>query len=367
MHFDTSLIILLSFKIRTCIMYNIFRLIFFIQFISCDYDEVSFMSLIDYNRGDYSNLILSSPHGGFLGANITMLQKLPNAGCYNNSLQRCVYTERDCLRLDINGSFIFQSDARCVNERTSTSQMFYLTLAIANEYKTLTNHRPYTILNRLTRQYLDPAEDLLMGTFLLENATRLYMDYHRLIAMSKESIKSRYSRGLMIEFIFHKYSQTIHLGYGYSHHEWKTHNYNLSKSTIMELLVRKVDPTSVIVGNHSLSHFLQLVGFQHVIPSLRKQNSDEHIIKYRPSTYSTEIHSCKTLGGRINSILFSYPIERLRSHSLNMEASRIAQAVHNFINANDMKLLSSNAYSIESMQYFLWSFIYLLPYCFLHI
>ncbi|CAF0767610.1 unnamed protein product [Didymodactylos carnosus] len=353
MHFDISLIIFLLFEIRPCIMYNIFRLMFIIKFISCDYDEKSFMSLIDYNRGNYSNLILSCPHGGFLGTNITTLQKLPNAGCFNNTLGRCVYTERDCLRLDINDTLIYHLDARCVTERISTSQMFYLTLAIADKYKNLTKHYPYTILNKATRQYLDPAEDLLMGTFLLESATRLYMDYHRLIAMSKENIKSQYRYGLMIEFVFHKYSQTIYLGYGYDYNELKLRNFNLSKSTIMELLVRKVDPISVIIGNQSLGHFLQLAGFQHVIPSLSKQYSDDSNVKYRPSTYSTEIHSCKTLGGRINSILFSYPIERLRSHNLNTEASWIAQAIYNFINANDMKLLSSNAYFIQSMNYFL--------------
>ena len=96
MHFDT----------RLRIIY--FVLITNLMLCCCQHsDEQSYLSLIEFNRGGpNTNLILSSPHGGFLGANLTSRQEnklsnneissaslfqLPIGGCYNTTLDRCVY------------------------------------------------------------------------------------------------------------------------------------------------------------------------------------------------------------------------------------------------------------------------------------
>ncbi|CAF2933301.1 unnamed protein product [Rotaria sp. Silwood2] len=334
MHFDTRLFIV--------------HFIFITNFICfCQYsDEQSYLSLVEFNRGGPStNVILASPHGGFLGAEFTSkkagktltsgisvetLVQLPIGGCYNNTLDRCVYTLRDCLRSDNDGGdkISFHPDARCIIDRSSTSAMYSLTKAIAEAFSSA--HRPFTILNKLTRQYVDPAEDLLTGTFLLESSTRVYIDYHRLIAMSKEAICPS-SRGLFIEFIFHRSSQTIQLGYGFE----PTPSSMISKpsqSTITELVSRS--GPSIIKGNNSFGYFLHHNGFQHVIP-LEHQRQ----IKYRLSTHSTRMHADQ----RFNAILFSYPIERLRTHTLKLEAVRIAKAIEQFIHANNIKPISASS------------------------
>jgi hypothetical protein len=81
MHFDTRLFIIII-NLTFC----------FSQYS----DDQSYLSLVEFNRGGSStNLILSSPHGGFLGANLTSkntgkspnnesLWQLPIAGCYND-------------------------------------------------------------------------------------------------------------------------------------------------------------------------------------------------------------------------------------------------------------------------------------------
>ena len=338
MHFDTRLFV---------------SLIVIISLTSCfsQYsDDQSYLSLIEFNRGGVStNLILSSPHGGFLGANLTSkkegllsinetlktsLWQLPVAGCYNDTLERCVYTLKDCLRSDSNDStkLSFRADARCVlTDRSSTLTMYLLTKAVAEAFAPY--YRPYTILNKLTRQYVDPAEDLLIGTFLLESATRAYIDYHRLIAMAKEAIRSS-SRGLFIEFVFHKNSATVQLGYGFD----PLHSPTVSRpaqSTMIELISRS--GPSVIIGNSSFGYFLRLNGFEHVVPLEQQQRQ----IGYRLSTHSTRMHADQ----RFNTILFSYPIERLRTHSVKQEAIRIAKAIEQFVQINNIKPLSSSSLS----------------------
>jgi hypothetical protein len=338
MHFDT----------RLFIIYLLFIITNFIPCF-CQYsDDQSYLSLVEFNRGGPStNLILSSPHGGFLGANLTSkkegklssneisttpLLQLPIGGCYNNTLDRCVYTLRDCLRSDDNDSdkISFHPDARCIIDRSSTSAMYSLTKAIAESFAS--HYRPFTILNKLTRQYVDPAEDLLAGTFLLESSTRVYMDYHRFIAMAKEAIRPP-SRGLFIEFVFHKNSQTVQLGYGFEPSRSSIVSKPLT-STIAELISRS--GPSIIKGNNSFSYFLHRNGFQYVIPSEQQRQ-----IEYRLSTHSTRTHADQ----RFNAILFSYPIERLRTHTLKLEAIRIAKAIEQFIQTNQIKAISSSSLS----------------------
>ncbi|CAF0761580.1 unnamed protein product [Adineta steineri] len=363
MHFDTRLLIVYIF-------------LFTINFLLCcgQYsDEQSYLSLIEFQRGGpFTNVILSSPHGGFLGANLssnkkgkssvneiltTPLSQLPSGGCYNNTLDRCVYTLRDCLRSDSNNGdkISFRPDARCIIDRSSTSAMYTLTKAISEAFSS--DYRPFTILNKLTRQYVDPTEDLLTGTFLLESATRVYMDYHRLIAMSKEAIRSS-SRGLFIEFIFHKDSQTIQLGYGFELSRSIIAT-KPSQSTINELISRS--GPSIIKGNNSLGYFLHLNGFQSVLP-LEHQRQ----IQYRVSTHSTRTHADQ----RFNAILFSYPIERLRTHTLKLEAIRIAKAIEQFIKTNNIKsrspprcLSSVNSIRILLLLLFLSQFFF----CYIHL
>ncbi|CAF4116979.1 unnamed protein product, partial [Rotaria magnacalcarata] len=275
-------------------------------------DDQSYLSSIEFHRGgNATNLIFSSPHGGFLGANLTLkkssnnetlstiLTQLPVAGCYNDTVKQCVYTLKDCLKSS-NKTISYHADARCVIDRSSTLSMYLLTRSIAKAFAS--HHHPFTILNKLTRQYVDPAENLLLGTFLLESAIRVYFDYHRLIAMAKEAIRSP-SRGLFIEFIFHRHSQTVQLGYGFDPFS----SSSLSKpleSTMRELISRS--GPSVIIGNNSLTYFLMLNGFDYVIPM--EQSQQQRQIRYRLSTYSTRMHADQ----RFNAILFSYPIERLR-------------------------------------------------------
>jgi hypothetical protein len=333
MHFDTSL----SF------VYFVFITDFLLCF--CQYsDDQSYLSLIEFNRGGPStNVILSSPHGGFLSANITSknggkssvneiptttLLQLPIGGCYNNTLDRCVYTLRDCLRSDNdnNDKISFHADARCIIDRSSTLAMYSLTKTIAESFSS--HYRPFTILNKLTRQYVDPAEDLLAGTFLVESAIRAYIDYHRLIAMAKEAIRPP-SRGLFIEFVFHKNSQTVQLGYGFEPSR-SSFVSKPSQSTINELISRS--GPSIIRGNNSFGYFLHRNGFQHVIPLDQQRQID-----YRFSTHSTRTHADQ----RFNAILFSYPIERLRTHTVKLEAVRIAKAIEQFIQTNNIKPISS--------------------------
>jgi hypothetical protein len=341
MHFDTRLFIFFLLLIINLPSY-------FTQYS----DHQSYLSLIEFNRGGSStNLILSSPHGGFLGANITSnnqtLSQLPIAGCYNTTLERCVYTLNDCFKSN-DGKLSYRADARCMNDRYSTVSMYLLTKSIAESF--VSHYRPYTILNKLTRQYVDPAEDLLVGTFLIESATRIYIDYHRFIAMAKEAIRPP-SRGLFIEFIFHKNSQTIQLGYGYD----PLRSSNVTKptqSTINELISRS--GSNVILGNNSFGHFLRHNGFTYVIPLDQQQRQHG----YRLSTYSTRMHADQ----RFNAILFSYPIERLRKYSIQQEARRIAKAIEQFVQTNNIKLLSSSSSSssILSVKPIFYYFVYLL-------
>lgn len=334
MHFDTRL--------------------FFIHFVfitkltcNCQYsDEQSYLSLVEFNRGgSLTNIILSSPHGGFLSADLAhkklgktsvnaltteSLEQLPAGGCYNNTLDRCVYTLRDCLGPN-NGDNIknsYQPDARCVIDRSSTSAMHTLTKSIAAAFQP--PYRPFTILNKLTRQYVDPAQDLLIGTFLVESSIRVYMDYHRLIAMAKEAIRSQ-SHGLFIEFIFHRDSQAIQIGYGFEPKSMSTVSRS-SQSTITQFVLRS--GPSVITGNKSLGYFLSRNGFQHVIPLAEKRQ-----IKYRLSSHSTRTHADQ----RFNAILFSYPIERLRTHALHQEAMSIAKAIEQFNEINNIKPISGSS------------------------
>ena len=313
-------------------------------------DDQSYLSFIEFNRGGAStNLIFTSPHGGFLGANFTSKQgkqssnneplsgtlgQLPIAGCYNNTLQRCVYTVKDCLRPDENDAtkLSFHADARCVTERTSTPAMYLLTKAIADSFADAV--RPHTILNKLTRQYVDPAEDLLLGTFLLENAILSYSDYHRLIAMAKESIRTT-SRGLLVEFVFHQNSQTVLLGYGLE----PTRPGKPIQSTMSELSSRS--GSNALTGNNSLGYFLRSNGFEHVLP-LDKQMPRQH--GYRSSTYSTRMHADQ----RFNTLLFSYPVERLRTHLIKPEARRIAKAIEQFVRVNGIGPLASPPSSSSS-------------------
>ena len=311
------------------------------------FDDQSYLSLIEFNRGGSStNLILSSPHGGFLGPNITpktkekssfskLLWQLPVAGCYNNSLKRCIYTLTDCLKYN-NRKISYRTDARCVIDRSSTLSMYLLTKAIAQAF--VPHYRPYTILNKLTRQYVDPAADLLLGTFLLESAIRLYMDYHRLIAIAKEAISSS-SRGLLIELVYHQNSQTVQLGYGFD----PLHSFTMKKPTqsTMNELISRSGP-SVIIGNNSFGFFLHLNGFEDVIP-MQHSHHHQRRIKYRLSTYSTRMHADQ----RFNAILLSYPIERLRIHSIEREAKRIANAIEQFTQTNKIELLSSSPVSLS--------------------
>lgn len=332
MHFDTRLSLLLIFLVNHAT-----------PALSQHADHQSYLSLIEFNRGgSASSVILSSPHGGFLGANLTSKNtaspapnQLPIAGCYNDTLERCVYSVHDCLSLKAEErKFFSRTDARCLTNRSSTLSMHLLTKAIAEAFAAPV--RPYTVLNKLTRQYVDPAEDLLLGTFLLESATRVYADYHRLIAMAKEAIRPP-ARGLLIEFTFHRYSSTVQLGYGYD----PTRSSAVSKptqSTVGELVSRM--GSAAVLGNYSLGHFLRLNGFAHVTPlgppptSSQQQRPTGH----RLSTYSTRMHADL----RFNAILFSYPIERLRSHSIKLEARRIARAIEQFTQSNNIKALSSS-------------------------
>ncbi|CAF1945965.1 unnamed protein product [Rotaria magnacalcarata] len=320
-------------------------------------DDQSYLSSIEFHRGgNATNLIFSSPHGGFLGANLTLkkslnnetlstiLTQLPVAGCYNDTVKQCVYTLKDCLKSS-NKTISYHADARCVIDRSSTLSMYLLTRSIAKAFAS--HHHPFTILNKLTRQYVDPAENLLLGTFLLESAIRVYFDYHRLIAMAKEAIRSP-SRGLFIEFIFHRHSQTVQLGYGFDPFS----SSSLSKpleSTMRELISRS--GPSVIIGNNSLTYFLMLNGFDYVIPM--EQSQQQRQIRYRLSTYSTRMHADQ----RFNAILFSYPIERLRKHSIEKEAKRIAKAIEQFIQTNNIKILSSCASPSLSANRIMWLFL----------
>jgi hypothetical protein len=314
-------------------------------------DDQSYLSLIEFNRGSIStNLILSSPHGGFLGANLTSkhtnqtipssLWQLPIAGCYNDTLERCVYTLKDCFKSH-NEKFSYHADARCVTDRSSTLSMYLLTKTIAQSFPV--HYRPYTILNKLTRQYVDPAEDLLLGTFLLESATRAYIDYHRLIAMAKEATHPS-SRGLFIEFVFHKNSQTIQLGYGYD--PLRSSMIGKPTQSTMNELISRSGP-SVILGNNSFGYFLRQNGFQFVLP-LEQISLQKKQIEYRLSTYSTRMHADQ----RFNTILFSYPIERLRKYSIKQEALRIAKAIEQFVQTNNIKSISSSSSSSSINQIF---------------
>jgi len=338
MHFDTRLFIIII-NLTFC----------FSQYS----DDQSYLSLVEFNRGGSStNLILSSPHGGFLGANLTSkntgkspnnesLWQLPIAGCYNDTLERCVYTIKDCLKAD-NKILSYHADARCLTDRMSTLSMYSLTKAISEAFTI--HYRPYTILNKLTRQYVDPAEDLLLGTFLLESATRTYMDYHRLIAIAKEAIRVP-SRGLFIEFIFHRNSQTVQLGYGYDPLRPPIAGKPI-QSTMNELISRS--GPSVILGNNSLGYFLRLNGFEYVIPLERSQQQKQ--FGYRLSTHSTRMHADQ----RFNAILFSYPIERLRINSIKQEAMRIAKAIEQFVQANNIQIHSSSfLLSVHPIMYLL--------------
>ena len=187
--------------------------------------------------------------------------------------------------------------------------MYSLTKAIAESFPS--HYHPFTILNKLTRQYVDPAEDLLAGTFLLESATRVYIDYHRFIAMAKEAIRPP-SRGLFIEFVFHKNSQTVQLGYGFE----PSRSSIVSKpfqSTITELISRS--GPSVIIGNNSFGYFLHRNGFQHVIPF--EQQRQLNIVYH----YTTHI--------RFNNLSFySY-------HTF--KRTRIAMLIQQFIQTNNIK------------------------------
>ena len=348
MHFDTRL-----FHVVLFITHH------WLPSCSCQYsDDQSYLSLIEFHRGGPStNLIFASPHGGFLGANLpskkpgkpsidtassSPLLQLPIGGCYNNTLDRCVYTIRDCLRSDSSngGKVTFHADARCITDRSSTASMNALTQAIADAFASPS--RPFIVLNKLTRQYIDPAEDLLVGTFLLESATRVYIDYHRLIAMAKEAIRSR-SRGLFIEFVFHRNSQVVQLGYGLDYNNRSSIVKKPLQSTINDLILRS--GSNVIRGNTSLGFFLHRHGFPKVVPL-----EQHHAALVRSSTHSTRSHADQGF----NAILFSYPIERLRTHSIKHEAARIAKAIEQFVLINQMRTTSSaSSFSLSSVLIFL--------------
>ena len=356
------------------------RLLFFLSYltflIAHDTDEQSYHSFIEFHRGgDLTKLILASPHGGFLGSNqltgkygqstmmntaSSLLLPLPIGGCYNITLDRCVYNLQECLRANIEDTEkpSFQPDARCMLDRSSTSAMYSLTKSIAETFSI--RYRPYTILNRLTRHYVDPAEDLTLGTFLFESATRVYMDYHRLIAMSKEAIRSE-SSGLFIEFTFHQDSETIQLGYGFDVSRtslfWKQNH-----TTIWDLLSRS--GSNIVRDNRSLSYFLHKNGFEHVIPLDHQYRHRHHQqsqlpsypVHYRTSTHSTRAHA----DTHFNAILFSYPIERLRTHSIKLEASRITKAIEQFMVTNRIQLRSSSLSLSFNSVLFIYSFFILL-------
>lgn len=318
MHFDTRLATsawLLIVYLTTCL--------------SQYADEQSYLSLIDFQRGgNATQLILGSPHGGSLGANLT-LSPLPVAGCYNATSERCVYTVQDCLRAT--GEVLsFRADARCVIDRSSSPTLHLLTKSIAEAFQP--TYRPFVILNKLTRQYVDPAEDLPRGTFLVENAVRSYNDFHRLIAISKETIRVR-SPGLYIELVFHRKSQTVFLGYGFEPGRSATVA-RPTQFTVNDLISRA--GLNVIAGNSSLSHYLRQNGFEQVVPLGPQQPSG-----YRLSTYSTRMHADQ----RFNAILLSYPVERLRTHSLKQEGQRLAKAIDEFMQATQIKPRSSSSVS----------------------
>lgn len=322
MHFDTRLFLIILIQI---------------SIYSGQYsDDQSYLSLIDFHRGGSStNLIFTCPHGGFLGANLTSkkisfsLEQLPVAGCYNDTLKQCIYTFQDCLKSS-NQTLSHRVDARCLVDRSSTLSMYLLTKFIADSFQPA--YRPFMILNKATRQYVDPAEDLLRGTFLMESATRIYIDYHRLIAMAKEAITSP-KRALLIEFVFHKNSQMIQLGYGYD--PLRSSMTSKPNHTTMEELIARSGP-SVIRGNNSFGYFLRQQGFSSIIPF--EQISSSKSIVYRLESHSTRMHADQ----RFNTILFSYPIERLRKYSMQGDAKRIAKAIQQFIQMNHIQSHSSS-------------------------
>ena len=331
MHFDTRLAVSCCLLVHLTICVSQYA------------DEQSYLSLIDFQRGGSdTRLILASPHGGSLGAN-SSLAPLPVAGCYNSTSDRCVYTIQDCLKSD--GDLLsFRADARCVIDRSSSPTIYLLTKSIAEAFTP--THRPYTVLNKLTRQYVDPAEDLARGTFLLESAVRSYTDYHRLIAISKEAIRSR-SPGLCIELLFHRKSQTIFLGYGFEPGRSAAFA-RPTQSTVPDLIARA--GLNVIAGNTSFGHYLRLNGFERVVPLGPQQQSPG----YRLSTHSTRMHADQ----RLNTILFSYPVERLRTYSLKQEGKRLAKAIDEFMQANQMRTRSSSSSSVSFVDYM--SFLFLL-------
>ena len=347
MHYDARLII------------NLFLHLVIVTKISiCRYsDDESYLSLIEFHRGNSSSsLIIASPHGGFLGPNLTIvngehlkipLQRLPVTGCYDDELEKCVYNYKDCLKAD-GEKVTFHGDARCVIiERSSSPTMFVLTKAIFDAFPS--NNRPFLISNKLTRQYVDPTEDLALGTFLLENSMRSYMDYHRLIAISKEAMRSSL-RNLFIEFVFHRKSLAVHLGYGFDPARPPPVG-PPTKSTVQELISRS--GPNIIFGNRSFSYFLHLNGFNQVIPfESQRQHSS------RLSTFSTRMHGDQ----HVNAILFSYPIERLRNNSVRDEAFRIVKAIDQFMYTNNIKTRPSSSMSfvhrIEPLFLFLFSLFF---------
>ena len=350
MHFDTRLLLIF------CQLFSYLYLC-----VSQHGDDQSFQSTIEFHRGgNLTQLILASPHGGFLGANLTTNQRtlstskdgnsvswrrLPVAGCYSEILDRCVFTIEDCFKSD-GENRSFRTDARCMTDRSSSPTMYTLAKSIADAF--IVPHRPYIVLNRLTRQYVDPAEDLPLGTFLVENSIRSYMDYHRLISLAKEGIRSS-SSCFFIEFVFHKNSQTVLLGYGHDTTRPLATN-RLVQSTMNGLLLQY--GVSVINGNRSLAHFLRLNGFERIYPFEQSK-----FVEHRRSTYSTRMHSDQ----HCNAILFSYPIERLRTHSINREAIRIAKAIESFLRTNQIQRRSmSPPTSVYSIKFLLVLLLYLL-------
>lgn len=334
MHFDTRLLI-----------------VYFLSALSIDFvqslsrDQI-YQRFIEFHRGEkQTHLILSSPHAGFLGANLTDFnekstrvqewRRLPTAGCYKNSFDRCFYTIHDCLKSPNDDDYSLTADARCLIDRSSSPTMYALTKSIFNSFTR--NIRPYLILNKLTRQFVDPAEDLPLGTFLMEDSVRTYADYHRLISMAKEAIFSNRSSILMIEFVFHRKSSTIYLGYGYD----PTQSFIKTRriqSTVNDLILKF--GSNVVLGNRSLSYFLKVHGFKRVLPWNQTVPVDARL-----STYSTRFHS----DPNCNTILFSYPIERLRTHSIRNEAQRIAKAIEDFMTVNQIQArLSSSSSSLFS-------------------
>ena len=88
-------------------------------------------------------------------------------------------------------------------DRSSSSTQFSLTETIAESLSP--HYCPFTFLNNLTRFHVALAKYPLVAMFLLECLTRLYLNYHRLIAIATKATRPP-TCALFIELVFPKHS-----------------------------------------------------------------------------------------------------------------------------------------------------------------